>query len=607
MPVKLKICGFTTLEDALIAVQLGVDWLGFNFYPGSPRYIKPQKAAAIIKKLPKQVHCVGILVKPTLSEAKEIIQTSDVHRVQIYEPQDFNDLSILPVPAIICYHMQKGQSADFDFMNADMILLDNHSNTMFGGTGNVFNWNEIPSHIPREKLILAGGITIENIDQALATVQPAVIDIASGAEIAPGRKSIEKMKLLVEKIRNFNRNQTMMNYPKKGYFGEYGGQYIPEILRPALVELEAAYEKLKNDPEFQQKFRNELQDYAGRPTPLYFAANLTRHYQKARIYLKREDLNHTGAHKINNAIGQILLAQYMGKKRIIAETGAGQHGVATATVAARAGLQCCIYMGTEDMERQHPNVQRMRMLGAEVRPVSSGTATLKDATNEALRDWLVNVAHTHYIIGSVVGPHPFPTIVRDFQKIIGEETSAQIMTKAGRLPDYLLACVGGGSNAIGLFYPFINNSKVKLIGVEAAGLGLESNRHAATLSKGTPGIFHGMKTYILQDADGQIQLPYSLSAGLDYPGVGPEHSFLYDTKRVQYYAVTDSEALAAVELLSRLEGIIPALESAHALAYLEYLMPKTKQDEIIVINLSGRGDKDIETYIKHICERRVYQ
>jgi tryptophan synthase beta chain len=607
VPVKLKICGFTSLEDALMAVQLGVDWLGFNFYPGSPRYIEPRRVAAIIQKLPKQAHCVGILVQPTLVEVKEIIQISGIHRVQVYEPQDFDDLSVLPVPAIICYRLQKGQPASFDFMKAEMILLDSYSKTMFGGTGSVFNWNEIPVHIPREKLILAGGITIENINQALTTVQPAVIDVASGAETAPGRKSIEKMKLLVEKVKNFNRNQTMRNYPEKGYFGDYGGQYIPEILRPALVELEEAYEKLKDAPEFKQKFRSELSDYAGRPTPLYFAANLTRHYQKAKIYLKREDLNHTGAHKINNAIGQILLAQYMGKKRIIAETGAGQHGVATATVAARAGLECCIYMGTEDMERQHPNVQRMRMLGAEVRPVRSGTATLKDATNEALRDWLVNVATTHYIIGSVVGPHPFPMIVRDFQKIIGEETREQIMTKEERLPDYLLACVGGGSNAIGLFYPFVNDSSVKLIGVEAAGLGLETNQHAATLGKGTPGIFHGMKTYILQSADGQIQLPYSLSAGLDYPGVGPEHSFLYDTKRVQYYSVTDEEALAAVELLSRLEGIIPALESAHALAYLEYLMPKTGKDEIIVINLSGRGDKDIETYIKHICERRVNQ
>ncbi|HOO13749.1 MAG TPA: tryptophan synthase subunit beta [Candidatus Marinimicrobia bacterium] len=390
---------------------------------------------------------------------------------------------------------------------------------------------------------------------------------------------------------------------EKGYFGEYGGQYVPEILRPALVELEEIYLALKDDPDFQKRLNVELHDYAGRPTPLYFAENLTRHYGQAKIYLKREDLNHTGAHKINNAIGQILLAQAMHKKRIIAETGAGQHGVAVATVAARAGLECCIYMGAEDIQRQYPNVRRMQLLGAEVRPVHSGTATLKDATNEALRDWLANVKSTHYIIGSVVGPHPFPTIVRDFQKIIGEETREQIVEKTGRLPDYILACVGGGSNAMGIFYPFISDTAVNLIGVEAAGEGLASGKHSATLSCGSLGIFHGMKSFVLQNNDGQIQLPYSLSAGLDYPGVGPEHCHLKDSGRVKYYAVTDTEALAAVELLCRLEGIIPALESAHALAYLEYLLPQTHSRESVVVNLSGRGDKDLETYLKYL-ERR---
>ena len=390
---------------------------------------------------------------------------------------------------------------------------------------------------------------------------------------------------------------------EKGYFGEYGGQYVPEILRPALVELEEIYLALKDDPDFQKRLNIELHDYAGRPTPLYFAENLTRHYGQAKIYLKREDLNHTGAHKINNAIGQILLAQAMHKKRIIAETGAGQHGVAVATVAARAGLECCIYMGAEDIQRQYPNVRRMQLLGAEVRPVHTGTATLKDATNEALRDWLANVKSTHYIIGSVVGPHPFPTIVRDFQKIIGEETREQIVEKTGRLPDYILACVGGGSNAMGIFYPFISDTAVNLIGVEAAGEGLASGKHSATLSCGSLGIFHGMKSFVLQNNDGQIQLPYSLSAGLDYPGVGPEHCHLKDSGRVKYYAITDTEALAAVELLCRLEGIIPALESAHALAYLEYLLPQTHSRESVVVNLSGRGDKDLETYLKYL-ERR---
>jgi tryptophan synthase beta chain len=384
---------------------------------------------------------------------------------------------------------------------------------------------------------------------------------------------------------------------RSGYYGEFGGQFIPEILRPAIVELDDAYTKLKNDKSFLQELNWNLIHYAGRPTPLYFAENLTGYYKKAKIYLKREDLSHTGAHKINNAIGQILLAKYMGKTRIIAETGAGQHGVATATVAARAGLKCCVYMGEEDIQRQHPNVQRMRMLGAEVRPVYSGTKTLKDATNEAMRDWLQNVEHTHYIIGSVVGPHPFPMIVRDFQKVIGEETMQQLEEIENKFPDYLVACVGGGSNAIGLFYSFINSKQVKMFGVEAAGKGIPTGKHAATLLLGDVGIFHGMRTYLLQDDDGYVQPPYSISAGLDYPGVGPEHSFLKDCERVKYLSVTDDQAIAAAFLLSKLEGIIPALESAHAFAYLEDLLPTTSSDEIVVINLSGRGDKDMSTYI----------
>jgi len=385
-----------------------------------------------------------------------------------------------------------------------------------------------------------------------------------------------------------------------GYYGEFGGQFIPEILRPAVVELDEAYTALKDDKNFQNELDWNLKYYAGRPTPLYFAENLTRHYKKAKIYLKREDLSHTGAHKINNAIGQILLAKYMGKKRIIAETGAGQHGVATATVAARAELECCVYMGEEDIERQYPNVQRMRMLGAEVKPVYSGTKTLKDATNEAMRDWLQNVEHTHYIIGSVVGPHPFPMIVRDFQKVIGEETKEQLNNIEKKIPNYLIACVGGGSNAIGLFYPFLDSDQVKMIGVEAAGKGLNTGEHAATLLLGEIGIFHGMRTYLLQDDSGYVQPPYSISAGLDYPGVGPEHSFLKDSERVKYTSVTDDQAIEAAFLLGKLEGIIPALESAHAFAYLEILMPETSTGEIVVINLSGRGDKDMDTYIRFL-------
>jgi tryptophan synthase beta chain len=388
------------------------------------------------------------------------------------------------------------------------------------------------------------------------------------------------------------------NYPdKRGYFGRYGGRFVPETLMQALFELEKLYLEATRDTEFKKELLAMLRSYAGRPTPLTFANRLTEHYEKGKIYLKREDLCHTGAHKINNTIGQILLAKRAGKKRIIAETGAGQHGVATATVAAKMGLPCVVYMGEEDIHRQELNVYRMKMLGAEVVPVTTGSRTLKDATSEAIRDWVTNVDSTFYIIGSVVGPHPYPMMVRDFQSVIGEETRKQILASEGRLPSILLACVGGGSNAMGLFYPFIQND-VRMIGVEAAGCGLNTKKHAATLTMGTPGVLHGSFSYLLQDKNGQVELAHSISAGLDYPGVGPEHSELKDLGRVQYVSITDKQALAAAHLLTRLEGIIPALESAHAFAYLDTLMKTTSKKDIVVVNLSGRGDKDMMTYGK---------
>jgi tryptophan synthase beta chain len=385
-------------------------------------------------------------------------------------------------------------------------------------------------------------------------------------------------------------------YPDaRGYFGKYGGQFVPETLIPALRALEGMYKEAQQDADFGAEFTSLLEEFAGRPTPLTFAERLTSLYGKGKIYLKREDLCHTGAHKINNTIGQILLAKRSGKKRIIAETGAGQHGVATATVAAKMGLTCLVYMGEEDMKRQQLNVRRMEMLGASVIPVTSGSRTLKDATSEAIRDWVTNVEDTFYIIGSVVGPHPYPLMVRDFQSVIGREVRGQIREREEKDPEYLVACVGGGSNAIGLFSPFLDSS-AKMIGVEAAGLGLETTKHAATLTKGTPGVLHGSFSYLLQDENGQVELAHSISAGLDYPGVGPEHSALKDAGRVTYVSVTDQEALAAARQLARQEGIIPALESAHALAYLNVLMPSTNADDVVVVNLSGRGDKDMETY-----------
>jgi tryptophan synthase beta chain len=380
----------------------------------------------------------------------------------------------------------------------------------------------------------------------------------------------------------------------RGYFGRFGGRFVPETLIPALQQLDQLYASAKIDPEFHAEFSTLLKTYAGRPTPLTYADRLTAHYGHAKIYLKREDLCHTGAHKINNTIGQILLAKRSGKKRIIAETGAGQHGVASATVAAKMGLQCVVYMGEEDIKRQKLNVQRMEMLGAEVRPVYTGSRTLKDATSEAIRDWVTNVDDTFYIIGSVVGPHPYPSMVRDFQSVIGQEVRLQMDEAEGTLPDILVACVGGGSNAIGLFYPFLS-SEARMYGVEAAGEGLDTARHAATLTKGRPGVLHGSFSYLLQDEKGQVQLAHSISAGLDYPGVGPEHSSLKDSGRVTYVSVTDKEAVQAAYRLARLEGIVPALETAHALAYLEMLVPATSKAERIVLNLSGRGDKDIVT------------
>ena len=380
-----------------------------------------------------------------------------------------------------------------------------------------------------------------------------------------------------------------------GRFGDYGGRYVPETLMPLVLDLERSYAAAKADPGFQAELAGYLETYVGRPSPLYFARRLTDHFGGAKIYLKREELNHTGAHKINNCMGQILLARRMGRTRIVAETGAGQHGVATATVCALFGLPCVVYMGAVDVERQAPNVLRMNLLGAEVRPVSAGAATLKDAMNEALRDWVTNVKDTYYLIGSAAGPHPYPAMVRDFQAVIGVETRAQILKAESRLPGALIACVGGGSNAIGLFHPFLADEGVRLIGVEAAGEGLESGRHAAALKGGRPGVLHGALSYLLQDADGQVLEAHSISAGLDYPGVGPEHAWLRDAGRAEYLTATDAEALDAFQLCARLEGIVPALESAHALARLPEVADEVGEGGLVVLNLSGRGDKDLAT------------
>jgi tryptophan synthase beta chain len=385
---------------------------------------------------------------------------------------------------------------------------------------------------------------------------------------------------------------------ERGLFGRYGGRFVAETLMPLILEVERAYHAARRDPDFAKQLTYYLEHYVGRPSPLYFAERLTRHWRGAKIYLKREDLNHTGAHKINSTMGQILLARRMGKRRVIAETGAGQHGVATATVCALFDIPCAVYMGAVDIERQQPNVFRMKLLGAEVRAVTSGTATLKDAMNEALRDWVANVDDTYYLIGTVAGPHPYPAMVRDFQCIIGDEVKVQLQRAEGRLPDTLMACVGGGSNAMGLFFPFLDDASVQMVGVEAAGEGIATGRHAASINGGAPGVLHGNRTYLLQDRDGQIIDTHSVSAGLDYPGIGPEHAWLHDVQRIEYVAVRDEEALDAFQLLAQLEGIIPALEAAHAIAEAGKRAPKLPRDHLLVINLSGRGDKDIYSVAK---------
>ncbi len=389
---------------------------------------------------------------------------------------------------------------------------------------------------------------------------------------------------------------------EQGRFGKFGGRYVPETLMNALIELEEAYQRYKDDPEFIKEVTYLQRQYSGRPTPLYYAERLTEKLGGAKIYLKREDLNHTGAHKINNTIGQAVLAKRMGKKKVIAETGAGQHGVASATVAALLGMECKVFMGEEDTKRQQLNVFRMKLLGSEVIPVMSGTRTLKDACNETLRYWVSNVEDTYYILGSVTGPHPYPMMVRDFQRVIGDESRAQILETEGRLPDAVIACVGGGSNAMGIFYPFVNDTSVKLIGVEAAGRGVNTEEHAATMTKGTPGVFQGSMSYLLQDEFGQVQPAHSISAGLDYPGIGPEHAYLKDAERAQYVPITDQEALDALQLLSRTEGIIPALESAHAIAHTLKMAPTMSKDQIIIVSLSGRGDKDVEAIMGYLGE-----
>jgi tryptophan synthase beta chain len=588
---KIKLCGLTRPEDIECANSLKPDFIGFVFYKKSSRYVDFEKAAELKKLLSPDIKAVGVFIDEDIRDVAYLLGEGIIDIAQLHGSEDEEYISRLRSltgkPIIKAFRIKGSEDAALvNASGADYVLLDSGA-----GDGKLLDRNLIKDI--KRPYFLAGGLSPENVKEAIDEINPFAVDVSSGIE-TDKKKDPDKMIKFVKTVREeFKKGNTMNNNDSNpARFGIHGGQYIPETLMNAVIELEKAYNHYKNDPEFNRELTELLNEYAGRPSRLYYAEKMTKDLGGAKIYLKREDLNHTGAHKINNVLGQALLAKKMGKTRLIAETGAGQHGVATATAAALMGMECVVFMGEEDTKRQALNVYRMRLLGAEVIPVTTGTATLKDAVSEAMREWTKRIDDTHYCLGSVMGPHPFPTIVRDFQAVISKEIKEQMLEKEGRLPDAVLACVGGGSNAIGTFYNFINDKEVRLIGCEAAGRGVDTYETAATIATGKLGIFHGMKSYFCQDEYGQIAPVYSISAGLDYPGIGPEHAYLHDIGRAEYVPVTDEEAVQAFEYLAKTEGIIPAIESAHAISYAMKIAPTMSKDQIIVITVSGRGDKD---------------
>lgn len=594
--MNLKVCGLKYSSNIKEVLALNPDYIGFIFYKKSPRNIMDTDCLEL--RSLKHPGKTAVFVNENTDTILNIANDFNIRVIQLHGNESPKQCSTLKEQG---YTIIKAFSIDneFDFKSlsdyreyCDYYLFDTKTDK-FGGSGNKFNWNILKRYDNHKPIFLSGGIspTDTNITDILPKINIHALDLNSCFENNPGEKNIES---LSKYFNAMNKNTTDEN----GYYGEFGGAYIPEMLRPNIELLKSRYKDIIYSSEFREEYISLLKDYVGRPSPLYFAKNLSKEY-RTNIYIKREDLNHTGSHKINNVLGQALLAKRLGKSRIIAETGAGQHGVATATVCALLGLECIVYMGAIDIQRQAPNVSRMQMLGAKVVPATSGSQTLKDATNEALRDWINNPTDTYYLIGSVVGPHPYPSIVAEFQSIISQEIKSQLKEKSGKqFPDYVIACVGGGSNAAGAFYHFIDNPEVSLIGVEAAGKGINTEMTAATINRGSKGIIHGSKSLLIQDEDGQIVEPYSISAGLDYPGIGPLHAHLHETNRAEYISVTDSEALKAAYNITRKEGIIPALESAHALAALDKL--KFNKDDIVIVNLSGRGDKDMNTYINNL-------
>jgi tryptophan synthase beta subunit len=586
--VLVKICGLTRLADAEVALEAGADALGMIFVEGTPRSVSEAVAREISARAAGRALRVGVFRDAPAARVRELVERVGLDAVQLHgdeSPQYAAELGVPVIKTLAADDRVGAAAARYPGLD---LLLDHPAG---GGSGRSWDFARARALVACGRRVwLAGGLGPDNVGAAARAARPHAVDACSSMESAPGVKDARRIRAFVRAAREALPERTRPD--GRGYFGRYGGRFVPETLVPAVEELTEAWEALRDDAGFWAELDGERRTYVGRPTPLYHAARLSADLG-FRVYLKREDLAHTGAHKINNAIGQALIARRMGKRRIIAETGAGQHGVATATACARYGLDCEVYMGEEDVRRQALNVFRMELLGARVHPVASGSRTLKDAMNEALRDWATNVRTTYYLIGSTAGPHPYPMLVRDLQEVIGRETREQILAAEGRLPDVLVACVGGGSNALGLFSPFYADAGVRMLGVEAGGEGIEGGRHGASLSAGSPGALHGSLSYVLQDDCGQIFEAHSISAGLDYPGVGPEHSFYKDSGRAEYVAITDAEALDAFVYLARLEGIICAFESAHAIAELRRRRGSWPADAIAVVNLSGRGDKDV--------------
>ena len=587
--IQVKICGITTAEDARAAIEAGADALGLNFVPGSVRALDDETARAISAAAAGRVVRVGVFQDASLERVRHCVENIGLDVVQLHGDESPDYVAEIPYPVLKMLPANEAlREQARRYPKADL-LIDHPAG---GGSGTAWSYEQALALVASGRRVwIAGGLDPENVAEATRRALPHGVDASSGLESEPGRKDPQRMRAFVAAARGARPTGTRPD--PRGYFERFGGRYVPEVLSPAVEELSETYAALSADPGFWEELRRERASYAGRPTPLYLATRMSDELGP-RIYLKREDLAHTGAHKINNAIGQALIARRMGKRRVIAETGAGQHGVAAATACARYGLECEVYMGEEDTVRQALNVFRMELLGATVHVVRSGSRTLKDAMNEALRDWATNVETTYYLIGSAAGPHPYPMLVRDLQIVIGEEARAQILEAEGRLPDWLMACVGGGSNALGLFHPFYDDKQVRMLGIEAGGRGgVERGPHGASLSAGSPGVLHGSLSYVLQDDAGQIFPAHSISAGLDYPGVGPEHAFYKESGRAEYVPVTDDEALDAFVYLSHTEGIIPAFESAHAIAELRRRAPSWPADCLVVLNLSGRGDKDV--------------